>query len=113
MPAFAASLDVGMVPFRNPQSGDLLGGISPIKLYEYLAAGTLVISAPMPDAETLRQRGVVEVARHASEIPSLLDAAETSARDAALVAARRRVAALHSWRARWLALDSAIARVRR
>lgn len=48
LPAYCASFDAGLLPFRN---GSLTRNVNPIKMYEYLAAGLPVVSTPMPEAE--------------------------------------------------------------
>lgn len=43
LPAYLKGLDVGVIPFR---CNAIAQGASPLKLYEYLAAGKAVVSAP-------------------------------------------------------------------
>lgn len=43
------SADIGIVPFKN---NALTAAVSPLKVFEYLAAGCIVVSSPMPDIRT-------------------------------------------------------------
>lgn len=45
--AFVQAFDVGLVPF---QITEMTEGVSPLKLFEYLAAGVPVVSTPLPAA---------------------------------------------------------------
>lgn len=45
IPRYVAAFDVGMIPWIVD---DLTKGVSPLKLYEYLAARTPVVSTPIP-----------------------------------------------------------------
>lgn len=45
--AFVQAFDVGLVPFRITEMTE---GVSPLKLFEYLAAGVPVVSTPLPAA---------------------------------------------------------------
>jgi glycosyltransferase involved in cell wall biosynthesis len=69
MPAVLASFDVGLIPFRRGPEGH---HASPIKLYEYLAAGLPVLSTPIPEAEAIPE---VQTAGAAPDMASLLDPA--------------------------------------
>ena len=62
LPAYAASFDLGMIPFRI---NDLTRAVNPIKLREYLSAGLPVVSTPLPEVE--RYADHVLVAANASE----------------------------------------------
>jgi hypothetical protein len=46
LPALLATARFGIIPFKM---NDLTQGIHPLKLYEYLASGCLVLSAQLPD----------------------------------------------------------------
>lgn len=54
VPAYVRGFDVGIIPFVVD---DLTRGVSPLKMYEYLAAGKAVVSTPLPAA--LEQAEVV------------------------------------------------------
>jgi hypothetical protein len=45
MPAYVSALDVGLVPFVVD---DMTRAVSPLKMYEYLAAGVPVVASPLP-----------------------------------------------------------------
>ena len=45
LPAYCRGFDVGLIPFRMNR---LTEAVNPIKLFEYLAAGLPVVSAPLP-----------------------------------------------------------------
>lgn len=63
LPEQLANADVAMIPFVI---NDLIRGTSPIKLYEYLAAGVPVVSTPMPEVLPYIQPGVVQCEETAS-----------------------------------------------
>jgi GT2 family glycosyltransferase len=69
MPAVLASFDVGLIPFSRGREGQ---HASPIKLYEYLAAGIPVLSTPSPETESVPE---VETADGAADMASRLDPA--------------------------------------
>jgi hypothetical protein len=45
MPGYVASFDVGIVPFLVTRMTE---GVSPLKMYEYMAAGKPVVATPLP-----------------------------------------------------------------
>jgi glycosyltransferase involved in cell wall biosynthesis len=51
MPAYVASLDVGLIPYRMDESWIEAG--NPLKLYEYLAAGIPAVCCRMPSIQEL------------------------------------------------------------
>jgi GT2 family glycosyltransferase len=69
IPAILACLDAGLIPFRLTPEGL---HASPIKLYEYLAAGLPVISTPIPECMAVPE---VQIAGNASEFSGFLDIA--------------------------------------
>jgi GT2 family glycosyltransferase len=69
MPAVLHSFDVGLIPFRLGPEGF---HSSPMKLYEYLAAGLPVIATRIPECEGMPE---VSTASDAREFSSLLDRA--------------------------------------
>lgn len=70
LPAIAAHAACGIVPFR---ASKLVEGVSPIKVYEYLAAGLPTVSTYWRELE--RQALPIGLARSHSEFVLLLDAA--------------------------------------
>jgi glycosyltransferase involved in cell wall biosynthesis len=91
LPRYLAGFDCCLIPFR---ASPLTAAVSPIKLYEYLAAGKPVVSTPLPSV--LPFEGDVLVAAG----PRFLEAVEEAvrgARDAAAAEARRRRARAHTW----------------
>lgn len=46
LPAYAAAIDVGLIPFRI---NELTRAVNPIKLREYLSAGLPVVATPLPE----------------------------------------------------------------
>jgi glycosyltransferase involved in cell wall biosynthesis len=69
IPSILACLDVGLIPFRLGPEGL---HASPIKLYEYLAAGLPVISTPIPECMAIPE---VQIAPNAAEFSGFLDVA--------------------------------------
>ena len=105
LPAYYAGFDVSIIPFK----GDLLlKGVSPIKLYEYLAAGKPVVCSPMPDAVHLAERGVAEVATSPEQFARICFNLVDQANDEALIQKRRDLARSHSWTARWETCENLI-----
>ncbi|GBC93084.1 Putative teichuronic acid biosynthesis glycosyltransferase TuaH [bacterium HR15] len=95
LPAYLKGLDVCLVPFKD---NAITQGASPLKLYEYLAAGRAVVSTNVPGLDEFE--GIVW---RAGDVESFIVAIEDAlplAHDA--VAQRRRVEAVspHSWDAR-------------
>lgn len=74
IPSILSALDAGLIPFRVGPEGS---HASPIKLYEYLAAGLPVLSTPIPECELVPE---VEVAVSAAAFSDLLDRARGSRR---------------------------------
>jgi len=104
LPARYASFDLSIIPFKGKK---LLQGVSPIKLYEYLAAGKLVVATSMPDAVRLRAPGVVEVADEPTSFAQAC-ARALYVKDPMLESRRREIAQANSWEARWLQLETSI-----
>jgi glycosyltransferase involved in cell wall biosynthesis len=72
LPEIMSVMDVAMIPFA---SSKLIEATSPIKLYEYLAAGLPVVATPMPEVMPFCLPGVAvcagdatEFARHVQEM---------------------------------------------
>lgn len=74
IPSILSTFDAGLIPFRAGSEGS---NASPIKLYEYLAAGLPVLSTPIPECEAVPE---VAVASSAAGFSDLLDRARGSRR---------------------------------
>ncbi|HWC65401.1 MAG TPA: glycosyltransferase, partial [Thermoanaerobaculia bacterium] len=94
VPRLLAEANVAIIPFRvSPETAF----VSPIKLYEYFAAGKPVVSSPMPEAEAFP---CVRIARGAEEWSAALAAALADSRDAAFAARVRSLGRENDWSAR-------------
>jgi len=94
LPQYLKMMDVTMIPFVI---NDITLATSPLKLYEYLAAGKPVITTPMPECQAHPQ---VRIARTADEFIAHLDPALHDSRSAEFRAQVRQVGADNSWDAR-------------
>ena len=56
LPGYLWSFDCALLPFRE---GPLTSAVSPIKIYEYFAAGRPVVSTPLPEVEALRHLATI------------------------------------------------------
>ena len=89
-----ADADVGIVPFRvSPETAF----VSPLKLYEYFAAGRPPVSTPMPEAAAFPE---VRIASDVPEWTAALAAALAAARDPAVGARLRELGRANDWSAR-------------
>ena len=91
VPSVLSAFDVGLIPFRLGAEGV---HASPIKLYEYLAAGLPVIATPIPECASVPE---VRVARDAREMASLLDDARESRRSSEFRARAQARAKENDW----------------
>lgn len=98
MPEYNAVCDVCIIPFKSDD--ELVRSVSPIKLYEYLASGCPVVSAPMDDVCQLAEDGVVHLAKTLAEFTDGVILAAALSWDEDLINKRRRVAQDHSWDSR-------------
>jgi glycosyltransferase involved in cell wall biosynthesis len=104
VPAYVKAMDCCLNPYI---SGQLADHVSPLKLYEYLAAGKPVVSTEMPEAhkfgDMVRVAGSYEgvLAACESALASLPESRETIQR-------RLDVAAEHSWEKRFAALQKVL-----
>jgi glycosyltransferase involved in cell wall biosynthesis len=97
---YVRSFDLGLLPYRVTQE---TVHASPLKLYEYLAAGLPVVAADVPGAQQFA--GALTIARSLSEWESGIAAALDCDNDI-LRAARRDAVAAHTWDARVEALSA-------
>jgi len=95
LPSYLKGLDVCLVPFKQNAITD---GASPLKLYEYLAAGRAVVSTPVPDLPTFE--GVVWCACDSAGFVSAIEEALSVAHDPHEQRRRLDAVAPHSWDAR-------------
>jgi len=94
VPQYICAFDACLIPYRQ---GEEAYHISPIKLYEYLAAGKPVVSIDIPALDGFRH--VVRVADSPEAFIAALEAALCEA-DPTLVEERRRLAAANTWERR-------------
>ena len=86
MPAYAAAFDVGAIWFTVDH---MTTGVTPLKMFEYLASGTPCVSTPLPAA--LQTEGV-RVAAGAQEMVAAIEAGFSDERDHI-----RGLGASHDW----------------
>ena len=94
IPSILAEFDAGLIPFRSIPEG---ANASPIKLYEYLAAGLPVIATPIRECESVPE---VEVAPTPAGFSDLLDRARRSRRSEDFRRRARERAKENDWSAR-------------
>ena len=93
VPSYMLALDVGLMPYRlNLWTAN----ISPLKLYEYLAAGLPIVSTPIPAVAPFA--GVIHVAEPDEFVAEIEVALSDMAPEQ--VERRRRVAGQHTWDSR-------------
>ncbi len=98
LPGIMATFSVTMIPFVL---NDLILGTSPIKLYEYLAAGLPVVATAMPEVLALEEPGAVACARNAGEFAAAVKAMAAS-NSPERVARRQTIARSYTWTARFI-----------
>ncbi len=101
--AWVHSFDVAMIPFKLTK---LTQCTSPVKIYEYLAAGKPVVATGLPEVRLMGE--VAHVADTGEGFMQLLEAAMAERDDSALAARRRQWAAAHDWKDRADRLQKAI-----
>lgn len=97
IPSILSTFDAGLIPFRAGTEGS---NASPIKLYEYLAAGLPVLATPIPECEAVPE---VAVASSAAGFSDLLDRARGSRRSEDFRRRARDRARQNDWSERALA----------
>ena len=106
LPAIFLQAHVGIIPrVKHPASQ----AMSPLKLYEYLAAGLPVVSSPMHDCMDLAAPGLVYVAEAPQTFAAFLGEAVQLSQRPDLVRQRRLIARDHSWHCRWHRCEALIA----
>jgi glycosyltransferase involved in cell wall biosynthesis len=91
IPSILSAVEAGLIPFRLGPEGS---NASPIKLYEYLAAGLPVLATPIPECELVAE---VEVAASAAGFSDLLDRARGSRRSEEFRRRARERARANDW----------------
>lgn len=94
LPGYLSAFDVALIPFVVDE---ITRATSPLKLYEYLAAGKPVVATPMP--ECLAHPEVL-IATNGAGLAAALPTARAQGGDPAFVESMRRVAASNSWQRR-------------
>ena len=119
MPACLAAADIGVAPFDVDAHGPLSLGFywSPLKIFEYMAAGLPVVAPALPRIASLATHGTEALLYDPSQ-PETLAGALAALLDAPLrtrlgAAARARAERDYSWAAHCRALDAALRRVGR
>lgn len=91
-PAYVAAADVCLLPLRRTRSTE---GSAPLKIFEYLAAGRPVVSAPIPAVAELARKGILRTAVDDTE---WISAIEESLQDGPDEEQRRHDEAMtHGW----------------
>jgi glycosyltransferase involved in cell wall biosynthesis len=102
VPHYLKGFQVGLMPYLQNRHSE---HISPLKLYDYLAAGVAVVSIDIPAVDEFRQH------IHVAKCPGdLLNAVERALADTGpdQFAMRRALAAKHTWEARAQQLSEVI-----
>jgi glycosyltransferase involved in cell wall biosynthesis len=106
LPGYLHRFDVATIPFAI---NDITLATSPLKLFEYFAAGKPVIATPMPECAAF---DVVRIVRDAEEFAAGLDAARLQGNDADFRRRVRAIADANTWRARARETMEAVGRAR-
>lgn len=91
LPRYLAAFDCCLIPFR---ASPLTAAVSPIKLYEYLAAGKPVVSTPLPSVLPFAREVLVAADERFLEA---VEEAVAGRHDVAAAEARRRRARANTW----------------
>lgn len=94
VPHFLKGFEVGLMPYRQDRHSDT---ISPLKLYDYLAAGLPIAAVDIPAVREFRDW--VAIAARPDDLPAAVEQALADGSDARRQG-RRAVAARHSWEGR-------------
>jgi glycosyltransferase involved in cell wall biosynthesis len=104
LPLFLNKFKVGLIPRKSK----LIASMSPIKLYEYLATGLPVVSAPMPDCCKYCSPGIVWVADSPNKFALYVSEALNMASDVRLIERRKEIGKENSWEKRWKLCEETI-----
>ncbi|HEV3294048.1 MAG TPA: glycosyltransferase [Streptosporangiaceae bacterium] len=104
LPGYLRLMDVGLVPYQDTLFNR---GSFPLKTLEYLAAGRGVVATDLPAVHWLAT-DLVAVASGPGHFADQVDRMLTEDRSPALMAARRALAARHSWSSRAETMHEAI-----
>lgn len=102
VPNYLKGFQVGLMPYLQNRESE---HISPLKLYDYLAAGLAVVSVEIPAIKDFRQH--IHVARTPSDFMRAVEMALAD-KEPHRYAMRRAVAAQHTWEAREQLLSNVI-----
>lgn len=91
LPGYLGAFDVATIPFRI---NDITLATSPLKLYEYFAAGKPVITTPMPECQAFSE---VHIVRTLEDFSAALDRAKQEGRDPRFRERLRLLARANSW----------------
>ena len=97
------SFDVSFIPFKLTE---LTLCTSPVKVYEYLAAGKPVVATALPELQLMEDQ--VQIAENAEQFMRLLGNSMAESGDRKRAAQRTEWARQHNWRARVEQLEDAI-----
>ena len=102
LPYYLGHFDVATIPFKV---NELTQAVSPIKLFEYMAAGKPIIST---DLNECRQHPEILIAGSAVDFAQLIDRALAQSQDAALRRTLEALAQENSWDSRAALLVEAL-----
>ena len=94
LPGYLHLFDVAMIPFRI---NDITLATSPLKLFEYFAAGRPVVSTPMPECAAFKE---VHIVGDADAFAGTLDEARNSIKNSGFLSRLTTLAQENTWRAR-------------
>lgn len=103
VPLYLAASDVGVLPF--PDTRHFAQFASPLKLFEYMAAGCAIVASDLPSLREVLREGETALFSAAGDAPALRAALQRLHEDRELVArlghaARAEALREYSWRAR-------------
>jgi glycosyltransferase involved in cell wall biosynthesis len=94
LPKYLKKVDVCIIPFLI---NDLVKGVNPLKLYEYLAAGKPVVSTALPDVIPFAKTNFVHIGYSHKEFIDQVDYLLKNAGQEQIVYERTQVAREYSW----------------